>query len=68
MEGPVRQDTVTLTLLCAGGRWHTLVTLGTVSHDLGPQPTASAAMNAAMAFYYQQRPPSRRRGALGSAE
>jgi len=60
-DSPVRQDTVTMSLLCDRGRWHATVTLGTVRHDLGVQPTASDAMNAAMRFYYLQRPRTRRR-------
>ena len=37
------------------------VTLGSVTHELGSFTTASKAMNAAMKFYYEQRPAAKRR-------
>lgn len=42
-------------------RWFVIVTLGTVPHDLGEFPSVSAALTALMHFYYQHRPPVRRR-------
>ena len=45
----------------AGERWTAEVTLGPVLHELGSFTTASKAMNAAMKFYYEQRPAAKRR-------
>ena len=44
-----------------GERWTSEVTLGPITHELGSFTTASKAMNAAMKFYYEQRPAAKRR-------
>lgn len=56
-----REDVVTMTFHCQDPRWATAVRLGDASHDLGEHETSSMAMNAAMKYYYEQRPQTRRR-------
>lgn len=55
------RDTIAVRYFGLGERWTAEVTLGTVMHELGSFTTASKAMNAAMKFYYEQRPAAKRR-------
>lgn len=55
------RDTIAVRYFGLGERWTAEVTLGTVTHELGSFTTASKAMNAAMKFYYEQRPAAKRR-------
>jgi hypothetical protein len=57
------KDVVTISYWGDEPRWCSEVTLGATPHDLGEFATLSMAMNAAMKFYYEQRPAARRRGA-----
>lgn len=57
----VHRDTIAVRYFGLGERWTAEVTLGTVMHELGSFTTASKAMNAAMKFYYEQRPAAKRR-------
>jgi hypothetical protein len=55
------RDTIAVRYFGAGERWTAEVTLGPIMHELGSFTTASKAMNAAMKFYYEQRPAAKRR-------
>lgn len=55
------RDTIAVRYFGLGERWTAEVTLGSVTHELGSFTTASKAMNAAMKFYYEQRPAAKRR-------
>jgi hypothetical protein len=55
------RDTIAVRYFGLGERWTAEVTLGPVTHELGSFTTASKAMNAAMKFYYEQRPAAKRR-------
>jgi hypothetical protein len=55
------RDTIAVRYFGLGERWTAEVTLGTTTHELGSFTTASKAMNAAMKFYYEQRPAAKRR-------
>ena len=55
------RDTIAVRFYGVGERWTAEVTLGPVLHELGSFTTASKAMNAAMKFYYEQRPAAKRR-------
>jgi hypothetical protein len=57
------KDVVTISYWGDEPRWCSEVTLGPTPHELGEFATLSMAMNAAMKFYYEQRPAARRRGA-----
>jgi hypothetical protein len=56
-----QRDTIAVRYFGLGERWTAEVTLGSVMHELGSFTTASKAMNAAMKFYYEQRPAAKRR-------
>jgi|EndMetStandDraft_4_1072995.scaffolds.fasta_scaffold28241_3 hypothetical protein len=56
-----QRDTIAVRYFGLGERWTAEVTLGAVTHELGSFTTASKAMNAAMKFYYEQRPAAKRR-------
>lgn len=56
-----QRDTIAVRYFGVGERWTAEVTLGSVTHELGSFTTASKAMNAAMKFYYEQRPAAKRR-------
>jgi hypothetical protein len=56
-----QRDTIAVRYYGLGERWTAEVTLGPVTHELGSFTTASKAMNAAMKFYYEQRPAAKRR-------
>lgn len=56
-----QRDTIAVRYFGLGERWTAEVTLGSVTHELGSFTTASKAMNAAMKFYYEQRPAAKRR-------
>jgi hypothetical protein len=56
-----QRDTIAVRYFGLGERWTAEVTLGPVTHELGSFTTASKAMNAAMKFYYEQRPAAKRR-------
>lgn len=55
------RDTIAVRYYGVGERWTAEVTLGSTRHELGSFTTASKAMNAAMKFYYEQRPAAKRR-------
>ena len=57
------KDVVTISYWGDEPRWASEVTLGPTPYELGEFATLSMAMNAAMTFYYEQRPAARRRGA-----
>jgi hypothetical protein len=59
--GDEQRDTIAVRYFQLGERWTAEVTLGPVMHELGSFTTASKAMNAAMKFYYEQRPAAKRR-------
>lgn len=56
-----QRDTIAVRYFGLGERWTAEVTLGSLTHELGSFTTASKAMNAAMKFYYEQRPAAKRR-------
>ena len=56
-----QRDTIAVRYFGLGERWTAEVTLGSTTHELGSFTTASKAMNAAMKFYYEQRPAAKRR-------
>jgi hypothetical protein len=56
-----QRDTIAVRYFGEGERWTAEVTLGPVLHELGSFTTASKAMNAALKFYYEQRPAAKRR-------
>jgi len=56
-----QRDTIAVRYYGLGERWTSEVTLGPITHELGSFTTASKAMNAAMKFYYEQRPAAKRR-------
>jgi hypothetical protein len=58
-EDDGHRDTIAVRFFGVGERWTAEVTLGPVTHELGSFTTASKAMNAAMKFYYEQRPAAR---------
>jgi hypothetical protein len=60
-EDDGQRDTIAVRYYGLGERWTAEVTLGSVTHELGSFTTASKAMNAAMKFYYEQRPAAKRR-------
>jgi hypothetical protein len=56
-----QRDQIAVRFFSLGERWTAEVTLGSTMHELGSFTTASKAMNAAMKFYYEQRPAAKRR-------
>jgi hypothetical protein len=60
-EDDGHRDTIAVRFFGIGERWTAEVTLGPITHELGSFTTASKAMNAAMKFYYEQRPAAKRR-------
>jgi hypothetical protein len=57
------KDVVTISYWGDEPRWHSEVSLGPTPHELGEFATLSMALNAAVKFYYEQRPAARRRRA-----
>jgi hypothetical protein len=60
-SGDEQRDSIAVRYFGVGERWTAEVSLGPVTHELGSFTTASKAMNAAMKFYYEQRPAAKRR-------
>jgi hypothetical protein len=56
-----QRDIIAVRYFGVGERWTAEVTLGPITHELGSFTTSSKAMNAAMKFYYEQRPSAKRR-------
>ena len=61
VAGDDQRDTIAVRYFGLGERWTAEVTLGPITHELGSFTTSSKAMNAAMKFYYEQRPAAKRR-------